>query len=730
MDSVLWDELAPLFERASQLSGSDRKTFLQSIKEQNKTLWKELISLLESADDADSFLGDLAQIVPPIADTDDDRDDPYKLLGRRLSKYEIIEILGTGGMGVVYKAKDVELGRYVALKFLPPALSMDARARERFTTEARAASALDHVNVCTIHEIGRTQEGQVFIAMAYYQGETIKQKIERGPLAPDEVLSYVSQIASGLEMAHASTIIHRDIKPGNIMVTSNGVVKILDFGLAKFANQQLTQTGMAMGTISYMSPEQIKGNEVTPSTDIWALGVMMYEMLYGQRPFPGEYRDAIMYGIVNQKPAPAKPVGHFIEAIIERCLQKDPASRYRRVGALLEELHETRNPGNRATFWSKNQLDPNYLLLGVLGVLVVVLAWPIVSNITGNNNQKTELANEKRIALLPFRAVPEENEEDQVLAEGLMYVLADMLAKLDSPEHPLWVVPISKVDQYNVQSPAEAAEMLGANVVLEGVMERLRDVVALSLNLIDPNEQQLIGAETSLIEDSALSDDTDRSLQERLLEKLAFLLEIPTDEAKELVLTIHQPTDPDAYAYYLQGVGYLQRFDRPGYIDFAIQQFNQSLDQDSLYAPSHAGLCEALLEKYLSTSDASFADQALQSCDRAAEIANDQPEVLVPLASVYLRTGAHQQAEETLRRAIEIKPDDAEAHHWLGRLFDERNMVDSAIVAYEKAIVLKPNVWLYYHELGTLLSFHGQHEAAAVQFEHVPESYPRQLPGP
>ena len=210
------------------------------------------------------------------------------MIGKTISHYQIVEKLGEGGMGVVYKAEDTKLKRTVALKFLPPALSSNREANERFIQEAQAASALEHPNICTIYEIDETEDGQMFIVMACYEGESLKKKIEREPLELESAINIASQIAAGLARAHEAGITHRDIKPANLMVTERGEVKILDFGLAKLARRaQLTKTGSTVGTVAYMSPEQAQGQEVDNRTDIWSLGVVMYEMLTGQLPFKG-----------------------------------------------------------------------------------------------------------------------------------------------------------------------------------------------------------------------------------------------------------------------------------------------------------------------------------------------------------------------------------------------------------------------------------------------------------
>jgi TolB-like protein/Flp pilus assembly protein TadD len=265
------------------------------------------------------------------------------MIGKTISHYRILEKLGEGGMGVVYKAEDTKLGRTVALKFLPPDLTRDSEAKKRFVQEARAASALDHPNICTVHEIDETAEGQLFIAMACYEGESLKAKIERGPLELDEALDIAVQIAQGLTKAHEQKIVHRDIKPANILVTKDGLVKIVDFGLAKLGGRtKLTRTGATPGTVSYMSPEQLRGGDVDHRSDLWALGVVLYEMITGETPFKGEYEQAMSYSIVNE---PSKPIRNLrpevpaeMERLIERTLAKNAKERYQTATELLGAL--------------------------------------------------------------------------------------------------------------------------------------------------------------------------------------------------------------------------------------------------------------------------------------------------------------------------------------------------------------------------------------------------------
>jgi dienelactone hydrolase len=275
------------------------------------------------------------------------------MIGKTISHYHIVEELGQGGMGVVYKAEDTNLERTVALKFLPAAMTRDAGAKKRFIQEARAASALDHPNICTIHEVDETEDGTTFIVMGYYEGETLRERIERGPIDIEEALGIAAQIAEGLHEAHSQAIVHRDIKPANIMLTAKGQVKIMDFGLAKLRGQTIvTKEGTTLGTVAYMSPEQARGEGVDIHTDIWSLGVVLYEMVTGERPFKGDYEQAVIYSILNEKPKKAsnirKDISRNFENIILRALQKDPASRFESAREFLEAIVRITSPPDRA----------------------------------------------------------------------------------------------------------------------------------------------------------------------------------------------------------------------------------------------------------------------------------------------------------------------------------------------------------------------------------------------
>jgi len=259
-------------------------------------------------------------------------------------KYRIIEEIGRGGMGIVYKAEDIKLKRTVALKFLPHQWISDADSRERFIHEAQAASALDHPNICTIYEIEETEDGRMYIAMAFYEGESLREKIKREPLKSEEAVAIAIQVARGMAKAHQKGIVHRDIKPANILITNDGIAKIVDFGLAKLAGQvKLTREGTTIGTVAYMSPEQARGEVIDQRTDIWSLGVVLYEILAGKLPFKGDYEQTLIHSILKTEPEPItkfrKDLPSGISQIIAKALAKNPAARYQTMEELAEDLN-------------------------------------------------------------------------------------------------------------------------------------------------------------------------------------------------------------------------------------------------------------------------------------------------------------------------------------------------------------------------------------------------------
>ena len=358
-----WEEIQASFDQLVVMEPSERAGRLTLLASSDPELHQALESLLAADAAASAQLASLDNAfdspiaVPP---------DPFGLVGQTISHFRVLEPLGAGGMGIVYRAEDMRLRRPVALKFLLPHYGDDATAKTRFVREARAAAALDHPNLCTVLEVGESEEGGLFIAMVIYAGETLKARLEReGPLSVADCLAIARQVLEGLSCAHATGIVHRDLKPGNIMLLPDGTAKILDFGLAKARDDTASVTSARMGTAAYMSPEQINGDVVDSRADLWALGAVLYEMLTGRKPFRGDNDVAIAHAIFHDQPlpllTPAADMPVDVQNVLLKLLQKDPAKRYAAAADVLADLRPIGSIAeDRArSRWSRWQLAKN-----------------------------------------------------------------------------------------------------------------------------------------------------------------------------------------------------------------------------------------------------------------------------------------------------------------------------------------------------------------------------------
>ena len=652
------------------------------------------------------------------------------MIGRAISHYKILDKLGEGGMGVVYKAEDTKLKRTVALKFLLFELTRDEKAKKRFIREAQAASSLDHNNICTIYEIDESENGQLFIAMAYYEGETLKDKIAHGPLELEEAIKIAGQVTEGLSKAHQRDIVHRDIKPANIIVTTDGVVKIVDFGLAKLAGQpHLTTASMIMGTANYMSPEQVQGSKVDHPADIWSLGVVLYEMVTGRVPFRGDYEQGLVYSILNENPEPITEANSSIplefEKIVNRCLLKDAKERYQNAADLQADLkHVKRNMSSEKTavhnattaaWYPFPQLLRKIAapLGGVILILLLLLSLPSARQTVKKWLGFEAIPAEKHLAVLPFTNVGGD-PSNQAFCDGLVETLTSKLTQLEQFQGSLWVVPASEVRRQRIESPSEARRAFGVNLVVSGSVQRIGDRFHLTLNLVDAKTVRQLNSSVISHQMTNIS-----VLQHETVIKMAEMLNLELHTQTRRLLTAGGTSVPGAYEFYLQGRGYLQRFEKVENLDTAIDLFNRAIEQDSVYALAYAGLGEAHWRKYEASKDVQWVKHAISYCDRALKLSDPMSPVHVTLGLIHHGTGHSEEALQDFQQALELDPANTDAYREMARAYEALGKLEQAEMTYEKAIQLRPSYWANYNVLGVFYYRQGRYEDASKQFQRV-----------
>jgi tetratricopeptide (TPR) repeat protein len=661
------------------------------------------------------------------------------VIGSTVGRYRVLERLGGGGMGVVYRAEDIRLKRFVALKFLPPELTQDSVAKERFEQEARNASALDHPNVCTIHEIDETPDGQVFICMAYYDGESLKSRLSRGPLSIEETLSVTIQVAEGLSQAHAHGIIHRDIKPANVMLTKEGIAKVVDFGVATLAGRGRTGTsGEIAGTVSYMSPEQARGGALDQRTDIWSLGVTMYEMLTCRLPFQASGERLVLEAITHDGYTPVESlrtgVPPRVAAIVDRCLEKRPDDRYQRAAELIADLKSVRRALTSATVstlpggavsTARRRLRPAVMVpIGAAVLLAAVLAIVPAARhamvgLTGGRAVPEQL----HIAVLPFTNVGND-PANRAFCDGLTEILASTLTQFERFRGALWVVPVSDVRAEKVASAAEARRSFGVNLVVTGGVQREGDRLRLALNLVDTqNLRQL----TSRILEGPRSNLG--GLEDQVVDAMARMLELQLNPKERQEVTAGGTAVPAAYDLYLQARGTLESAGGPGDPDAAAALFKQAIALDPNFALAYAGLAQAYLDLYRANKNPEFVTEAVASGTRAAQLNDRVGGVHVTLGEIASATGKYEDAVGEFQKGLELEPKSSSAFSGLARAYEALGRLDDAEATYKKAIALKPDYWLGHNALGTFYLRHGRYDEAEGQYQKVIALAPRNFWG-
>jgi serine/threonine-protein kinase len=633
-------------------------------------------------------------------------------------------------MGIVYRAQDTRLDRTVALKFLPMEWCQESLLRERFTREARAASTLDHPHICTVFDIGETPEGQLFIAMAYCPGETLKERILRGPMPVDEAVNIAIQIGEALGAAHEVGTVHRDIKPANILITGRDQVKVVDFGLAKLAGEAtVTRQGTVIGTPAYMSPEQATGDEADGRSDLWALGAVLYEMVTGRRAFAAEHEQAILLAITTSDPTPIESlrpeVPAEVQRIIRRCLKRRPQERYQTAVELVADLKRFR--GDQTPAETVTQTLPSApkarrrrsLTHRVLPVAVALAAVAFVAILYPTLNRPQT----RHLLVLPFNC-PGADSETDFLCAGLLDTVTAKLTEMRRFGSSLSVVPVSEVRGQRVISADMANRIFGVDLVVTGSVLRDEASIRIPIELVDATRLRQIRSRTITADNT-----TEFLLQDRVVATLEEMLDLELGTAERQALAVGGTSNAEAAGLFLQARGHAGKTPTEVHLSQAMSLYRKALEIDPEYADAMVQLADACDQRYQLKGDSIWLEHGATYAQRAVVLAPDLPAAQFAAGRFNLQDSMYENAIEHLQRAIALDPLRLDAYMYLAQAYEAVGEPDLASATVERAIRTGPEDWQTYYDLGKFFYDRHEWERAAGYFREVVRLLPESSVG-
>jgi len=725
----VWHRVKEVLAGALEREARDRPAYLDHACTE-QSLRREVESLIATHEMGDSgFLEHSAMESGAL--------DPGTMLG----PYEILAPLGSGGMGDVYRARDTHLNREVAVKVLSPILAHDPNLLMRFRREAHVLASLNHPNIVTIYDVG--QDGRtVYIAMELVDGKGLDEKLAAGAMSADDVLDIATQICAGLAVAHECGIVHRDLKPKNVMIRKDGLTKILDFGLSKLAPgfptpasdvaAAATGKGVLLGTIDYMSPEQASGLATDFRSDQFSFGSLLYEMLTGKRPFHRETGPQTLAAIIEDEPKPIASLNPRVPGalgtIVQRCMAKKPEKRYASTRELARELKEIRDSSTTVETRSLPAIARMYLRRLPLWVELVLAIAVIAAGISIVALRIPERVHvwsasllpitEKQLVVLPFTNIGND-PQNQGFCDGLVEILSSKLSQLEQFQRTLRVVPSTDVLREGIVSVREARQTFGATLAITGSVQRTENRVRLTINLVDPQTLRQLKSKTIDTEAHDIS-----VLQDGVVLEVAELLDVKLSDQAKQVLAVGGTTVPSAYEYYMQGRGYLQRYEVAQNIDTAISLFNLALAQDRRYALAEAGLGEAYWRKYEQTKNTQWAEQARKSSAAAIGLNDKLAQVYVTLGMIQTGTGRYEEAVQNLQQALTLDPINSDAYRELAKTYQQMGRPKDAESTYMNAIAVRPGYWGTHNELGGFYIHLGRYAEAEKEIRSVVDLTP------